>query len=309
MNKWSNFKTVQVPASTTGMARPRFSLTSDILSFRHCSYQYGHFGHDGFVPAQAAQIFFGTVIHQVLDHCHRHYWGFYPGIPKGTLPQDPDIEGYFNEVESALKSHGVRAANAAVRERALVVLKAFNAVEGAALYPCIHDTEFRLESDRSQYVLRGVVDVLVNDTEDPNSPEKREIWDYKGAHNPGRSHPDMQDYEWQMCVYAELYKAKSGVYPARAVLYFLNELTPADVVAKRRPKNAMHIVEFTPQKVQAALQAFDATALNIMTCQVNKQWPIPDTEVPKGTCDICDLRWRCSKVEGKYKLRLPIEPA
>uniref|UniRef100_UPI000AD3D36B PD-(D/E)XK nuclease family protein n=1 Tax=Herbaspirillum rhizosphaerae TaxID=346179 RepID=UPI000AD3D36B len=212
MSKWKNFQSIRVPPSLAGITRPRFSLTSDILSFRHCSYQYGHFGNDGFVPAQAAQIFFGTAIHQVLDHCHRHYWGLYDGISKGTLPQDADIEEYFVQVENALKSHGIRPANAAVRDRALVVLKAFNSVEGKTLYPCIHDTEFRLESDRSQYVLRGVVDVLVNDGEDPENPEKREIWDYKGAENPGLSHQDMQDYEWQMCVYAELYKAKSGVY-------------------------------------------------------------------------------------------------
>ncbi|WP_205627273.1 hypothetical protein, partial [Herbaspirillum rhizosphaerae] len=99
------------------------------------------------------------------------------------------------------------------------------------------------------------------------------------------------------------------VYPARAVLYFLNELTQADVDANRRPTNAMHIVEFTPEMVQAALEAFDNTALSIMDCQANNQWPLPTTEVPQATCDICDLRWRCAKVAGNYKLRLPIEAA
>jgi putative RecB family exonuclease len=44
----------------------------------------------------------------------------------------------------------------------------------------------------------------------------------KGTDMPPLSSVTMRDYDWQMSVYAELYKAKSGQYPARAVLYFLN---------------------------------------------------------------------------------------
>jgi hypothetical protein len=127
MSVWANYNGVVVPPPQPGVVRPRFSLTSDILSFRRCSRQYGYFGNDGFVPAQATQIFYGTIIHQVLDRCHRHYWGF-SGHPQGTVPTDADVDQYFNDVQNALKSHGVRPASPAVATKASRVLKIFNRV-------------------------------------------------------------------------------------------------------------------------------------------------------------------------------------
>jgi hypothetical protein len=44
--------------------------------------------------------------------------------------------------------------------------------------------------------------------------------------HPARRSTSLRDYEWQMSVYAQLYRVKAGHYPRRAVLYFLNELKP-----------------------------------------------------------------------------------
>lgn len=290
-----------MPASAV---RPRFSLTSDILSFRRCSRQYGYFGNDGFVPAQATQIFYGTIIHQVLDRCHRHYWGMM-GHGQGTIPSDADVGSYFGEVQNALRSHGVRPASPAVAEKALRVLQLFNRIEGPTLYPLIRDTEFRLESERNQYVLRGVVDVLAHSANAPDDPAQMEIWDYKGTRLPDLASPDMQDYVWQMCVYAELYRVRSGHYPARAILYFLNELDqqPAPVT---RPLRAVREVQFTPEMIQQALGGFDATAQGIIACRATNVWPLPGAAPQKETCDICDLRWNCSRPTPPYSVRLPI---
>ncbi|TWD86068.1 putative RecB family exonuclease [Variovorax beijingensis] len=289
------YQNVQVPALSHSGARPRLSLTSDILSYRHCSYQYGHFAHDGFVPAQSAQAFFGTVVHQVLDRCHRHFAGMSPGVPKGTLPTDTDIEGFFNEVRTALKSHGIRAVSESVAVRALEIIRFFNAVEGPTLYPLIHDTEFRLEQDRADYVLRGVVDVLVDRPGTIGTASTREIWDYKGSRRPAATDMEMQEYEWQMCVYAELYKARSGAYPSKAVLYFLNELSEDNVKSGKRPARAVHEVVFTPQRVQDALTRFHQTAMEIIQCASTSTWPLPGAKPKEETCNICDLRWRCPK--------------
>ncbi len=178
MTAWTNFPKNLVQPETHTAPRPRFSLTSDIISFRKCRRQYGYFGQDGFVAAQAVQIFFGQIIHQVLDRCHRHYSGFF-GHPKGTLPTDANIEQYFDEVEQALRAHGVRPASPVVATQAKQVLKTFNSLEGPTLYPRVIDTEYRLESERANFVLRGVVDVLASD--DSGYPE---IWDYKGTDMP-----------------------------------------------------------------------------------------------------------------------------
>ncbi|QDE97973.1 PD-(D/E)XK nuclease family protein [Myxococcus xanthus] len=304
MTTWTNFKGIAVPKPQLSTARPRFSLTSDILSFRRCGRQYGYFGNDGFVPAQATQIFYGTVIHQVLDRCHRHFWGLM-GSPKGTLPTDPDIDLYFGEVQNALRSHGVRPASPKVAEKALRVLKVFNRVEGPTLYPLIRDTEFRLESERSKYILRGVVDVLARNPGAPDDPSQMEIWDYKGTRFPDLSSSSFQDYVWQMCVYAELYRVRAGTYPAKAILYFLNELD-LDPAPASRPLRAVYEVQFTESVVKQALAQFDNTAQSIIACQTQNTWPLPSAAPGQETCDICDIRWNCPLTKSNYPMRLPI---
>jgi hypothetical protein len=302
---WQNFQSVNVPQKTPSMSRPRFSLTSDIVGFRRCERQYGYFGNDGFTPAHTVQIFYGTIIHQVLDRCHRHFSGL-AGFPQGTMPTDVDIENYFTEVESALRAHGVRAINAIVRERALFNLKAFNRIEGPVLYPRVVETEYRLESDRQQYVMRGVVDVLADNS--TANPEDREIWDYKGTNRPNATDQSLQDYVLQMCVYAELFRVRTGSYPARAILYFINELFtyPSDPPLQTRPPRAVYEVTFTPQMIQQALTAFDLTAQDIIQCKSQQAWSAPASPPDEKTCDVCDIRWNCQARAGKYPLRFPI---
>ena len=304
MATWEAFSTIQVPPTPATAVRPRFSLTSDILSYRRCSKQYRYFGNDGFVPAQATQIFYGTIIHQVLDRCHRHFGGVM-GHAAETMPTDAEVESYFGEVQNALRSHGVRPASPDVAAKALRVLQLFNRIEGPTLYPLIRDTEFRLESERDQYVLRGVVDVLARSRNDPNDPAQMEIWDYKGTKRPNLGSDDMRDYVWQMCVYAELYRVRSGHYPARAILYFLNELDQ-DPVPNTRPLPAVHEVTFTAAMIQQALAGFDTTALDIIACRGTNTWPLPGAAPQKETCDICDLRWNCTRPNPPYTVRLPI---
>lgn len=314
MSAATNFpKSLVVPEAATP-GRPRYSLTSDIIGFRRCRRQYGYFGNDGFVPAQAVQIFFGQVIHQVLDRCHRHFSGLF-GHLKGTIPTDADIGTYFAEVEQALRAHGIRPASPVVADQALRVLKTFNAVEGPTLYPRVIDTEYRMESERGSYILRGVVDVLTSD-----AAGEAEIWDYKGTDMPPLSSTSLRDYEWQMSVYAELYKVKAGCYPARAVLYFLNELKTktSDPPIAKRPMRAVHVVDFnragfepdgTPTLVKQGLDAFDLTAADISACKVAQRWdsPVPGDLPDEKTCDICDIRWSCkAQPAGKYTPRMPI---
>ena len=313
MAAWTLYPKGLVTPDSHTPPRPRFSLTSDIISFRKCPRQYGYFGQEGFVPAQAVQIFFGQVIHQVLDRCHRHYSGFF-NYPKGTMPTDTDIDQYFQEVEQALRAHGVRPASPIVADQAKQILKTFNRIEGPTLYPRVLDTEYRLESARQNFVLRGVVDVLAAD-----SSGESEIWDYKGTDKPDLSSKELKEFEWQMSVYAELYKAKAGCYPKRAVLYFLNELKTRDNVPlmNSRPVRAVHIVDFmkdgltangTPVLVQQGLNEFDTTAAEIMNCKASHKWDAPQgSNVPDDkTCDICDIRWNCTSHAGKYKVRMPV---
>lgn len=304
MSVWRNFSGIRVGPIPGPLVKPRLSLTSDILSFRRCSRQYGFFGNDGFVPAQATQIFYGTIIHQVLDRCHRHYDGLM-GAPRNTMPSDLDIDGYFDAVLVALRSHGIRPASNAARDQAKELIKLFNTIEGPALYPRVRDTECRLESDRRDYIVRGVVDVLAQSTTASDDPSQMELWDYKGSRYPGNSSDRLQDYIWQMCVYAELYRVRSGVYPARAILYFLNEFM-SNPRPTSRPRQALYVVNFNASMIQAALAAFDISAHDIMRCRAQSRWPLPGMQPDKETCDICDIRWNCPvPPAGMYPPRNP----
>jgi putative RecB family exonuclease len=302
---WRNFNGVRVPLQTTSPVRPRFSLTSDIISYRRCRRQYGFFGNDGYVPAQTLQIFYGTIIHQVLDRCHRHYSGLMPGLLGGEIPSDADVEQYFGEVENALRTHGIRPVNVNIRNQALQVIQIFNKLEGPGLYPRVVDTEYRLESDRQRYIMRGVVDVLADATD--AAPGDREIWDYKGSNRPDASSPILNDYIWQMCVYAELYRVRTGAYPRKAILYFINELRtgPGEPPPTQRPMRAVYEVDFSDSsRIQDALREFDTTATSIMACKSRQNWAVPDRQPDEGTCDICDIRWSCTY--GPSRPRMPL---
>ena len=134
-----------------------------------------------------------------------------------------------------------------------------------------------------------------------------EIWDYKGSKRPIPNAPEFQNYLFQMQVYADLYRQKTGVAPTKAVLYFLNELAPG-TEPKVRPVNALLEVNLDPAEVQRALESFGETVQEIETCKATRHWPDPKEPPSQATCDACDLRWSCSataKLGRKYPLRHP----
>jgi putative RecB family exonuclease len=293
MTMWQNFQSLQVPHNPPAQGRRRYSVTADILAFQQCSIQYGAFAARRYEPALVVQLFYGTVIHQVLDRAHAHYHGEL-GVPAGTLPTDADIDAYFTEVENALKSRRIRAVQS-VKDQAKTILKRFNSLEGPTLYPRIIDTECRLQADQGQFILHGNVDVLV--ASPGGGGNTVEIWDYKGAYKPSLNDPDYQRYVFQMQVYADLYRQKTGQAPTEAILYFLNELagTPAPTV---RPANALLEVNLDPVAVQQALQSFGQTVQQIEGCRLTRAWPDPTVAPTLTTCNACDLRWNCAAAVG-----------
>ncbi len=299
------FNDLTIPASEPPSVRRRYSVTADVLSFQRCSRQYGFFAIRGYEPAYAVQIYYGTVIHQVLDRAHAHYRGLDDPNTAGQIPTDEDIANYFSEVNRALRARGVRAVRPAERDAALRRVQLFNRIEGPQLYPRVRDTEHRLQSDREDYLLHGTVDVLADD---PNwlPGMEAEIWDYKGGNRPNLNDEDFRRYEFQMLVYAELYRERNGSYPSKAILYFLAELDDARETYVRPPK-ALVEVPLSPQRIQVALQTFNETVHEIEACQAAGHWPAPQPgyEPDEKTCDICDIRWNCPTVGHRYPMRYP----
>lgn len=292
---WQHYTGIRVPPRSTSNVKRRYSVTSHILAYRRCSRQYGFFGERKYEPALVVQMFYGTVVHQVLDLAHAHYAGLLDPSVRGQIPTDEDIDEYFTEVENGLRARRIYAVRN-VREHAKKVLKRFNNLEGPTLYPRVVDTECRLQADRGNYILHGNVDVLARteaaaQSQTPN-PSNMELWDYKGTRRPSIASPDFNNYRFQMLVYAELYRMKTGSLPEVGVLYFLSELSD-DPAPTARPINATLEVSFELAQVQRAMQEFGSTVGDIERCRLLRQWPDPSAAPTEETCDACDARWNC----------------
>lgn len=286
---WNVYKGVNIPSTHSPSIKRRYSITADVLSYSRCSIQYNMFTVRKYQPALDVQMHYGTLIHQVLDKAHLHYQGIISGASPGSLPSDKDIKNYINEVVNSFKTQKIYIVGN-IMDHVTEVLTRFNHIEGPNLYPRVVDTEYKLQADQGQYILHGTVDVLATSENDPN---KFEIWDYKGSDLPSTGDPLYQQYQYQMQVYAELYRRRTGIMPARAILYFLGSLGGTHIPTQR-PINATIEVELTPASVNAAMKEFEQTVLEIENCRNFNSWKDPRDIPEQKTCDACDLRWKCT---------------
>lgn len=282
--------------------RRRYSVTGDILSYRRCARQYGHFSDYGFSPAQEAQMYFGKVIHNTLDRIHQQFKSQIQDGEKDINEIideiDDSIDSYFNEVSESLKARGIYPMSDRAEKKAREYIKDFNEKKGKELYPRVKDTEHHLQTRNEDFVMEGTVDVLVRPSEPEENPSNWEIWDYKAAKVPDKNDTDMKNYRYQMQVYAGLFELKNGTLPSKAVLYFL---------AEDDPEKAEVEINFDRQQINKAIETFSETVGNIELSRKKESWPAPpsDSRPSDETCDACDLRWDCPAVEGKYTLRTP----
>ncbi len=286
------FENMKVPPTKEVRIRRAYSITADILAFRRCSRQYGYFAVMGYVPAQATQLYFGIVIHEVLDRAHRQFSGLMEGRPKG-IPSKDDIESYFRTVTEALRARGIRPYSRKAEASALEYIVRFNSLCGPQLYPRVKDTEHKLKADFKDFYMHGVVDVIASVEGDP---DKLEIWDYKGSHRVEDDSEEMKNYTFQMQVYGELYRIRHGNYPARAVLCFLGEKEFGKMIVN---------VPLGAQSAKEAVELFVKTVDEIETRREKGDWR-PPLKIPSmETCGACDVRWDCPTAKSKFPLRIP----
>lgn len=274
----------------------RYSVTADILSYRRCRRQYGFFNRRSYSPAQSGQLYFGTVIHLTLDKAHAHFRGELEGTNHGDIPDEADIRRYFDQASEALHNQGIRRLSDDSMMKALEYVQAFNTTFGRDVYPRIIDTEHHLQKDKGQYILHGIVDVVAQTT--PGSGwQDYEIWDYKGAKLPRNNadgRRDLENYRFQMRVYAHLYQLRNDARPKRAVLWFLGE-------SDSRKQQCE--VSLSDDSIDQAVRAFEETVGRIETSIRTDDWSrIGPPDAPaEETCSACDIRWNCPA--RKYTLR------
>lgn len=297
---WENYRGLHCPYEDTAPIKRRYSITADVLSYQLCPKQYAFHRIRKYESSMTNQIYYGTVIHQVLDRAHIHYSGKVNPATKGNLPSDYDIEQYFDEVDCALKARRI-SAGTVIKQQALEIIKRFNRVEGPLLYPRVKNTECRLQVDKADYILNGNVDVLAISPDDPDSVE---IWDYKGTMALPLGDPRLQQYTYQMQVYAELYRKQTGIMPKKAIIYFLKTLE-GPVEPKKTPGNAMFEVKLDSATVDTAMNNFSSTVARIEHSRATGIWDPPDNPPPSETCNICDKRWNCDCTPQTYSMRYP----
>ncbi|MEM0136057.1 MAG: PD-(D/E)XK nuclease family protein [Thermoplasmatales archaeon] len=308
MDSFGKYRDLNVRQTTTNDVKRRYSVTADVLSYRRCPRLYASQSERGFVPAQPSQRYVGSVIHQVLDRAHLHYSGRIRRETAHQIPDDHQIEVYFNEVDGAMRSHGIRPFSPELGEYILKLLQRFNRIEGNELYPRVKDTEHKLQSDRGKYLLHGVVDVLVSST--GSGKNSVEIWDYKGSRRPKEStsfgKKILEDYKFQMLVYSSLFNLRNGYYPTKGVIYFVGELRDQTITS--RPTSAVLEVQLDDAEMNRALQSFDITVGQIEASRGTDSW-LPPTDgaetAGRETCDACDLRFSCPVERIKYNPRIP----
>ena len=297
---WESYRSLHLPYKDNAPVKRRYSITSDVLAYQMCPQQYAMFRVRKYEASMTNQVFYGTIIHQVLDRAHMHYKGILDPRKKDTLPSDDDIERYFDEVDQALKARRI-SAGPAVKNQALEIIKRFNRVEGPSLYPRVRNTECRLQADKGDYILNGNVDVLATSID---NPELIEIWDYKGTNRPALGDPRLQQYIYQMQVYAELYRKQTGIMPSKAIIYFLNTLS-GPIEPQSTPGNAVYEVTLDMTSVDIAMDDFSQTVAKIESSRSTGHWECPQNRPPQETCNICDKRWTCQESGRTYPMRYP----
>lgn len=288
----------------------KFSTTGDILSYRRCRRAYGYFGVRGFSSATATQRYFGTLVHDVLDRIHRGY----REDPRAGLPDEETVATLVIEAHDRLIRSGVRPYSARQQQKlATKLISRFVSSVGPHFFPHVRQTEYRLERALQthtgrDYVLEGIVDVLSGSVshalELPVStdPDDVEVWDYKSGRMPAKGSQELTDYEYQMRVYAELYRQQTGEYPARCVLVFVGELGDdrrwemSAGVARHFP-NLFYIVQPNPAHIERAMDDFHQTVELIELERAKpfaEQWAPPAHSVDAATCEACEIRYSCA---------------
>lgn len=327
---WADYKSLRVQDANQVRNPISYGFTSDILSFRRCPRQYLFFREREFVPPNATQLYFGTVVHQSLDLAHAQFRGLLADVPKGTIAKDTEIYRFFRAVEQGLFANGVRpyqmgpkgglAANemdgsegydvladaiGSERASAFCRVRQFNKVMGPVLYRRVLDTECRIDSDRGDFVITGNVDVIA--TSDGGGVE---LWDYKSSKSRELSEDTREgkDARMQIRIYSFIYGKRTGQIPRKGVIYCLGDIEPdSDQTLGDLQKSIIEVDNLRSEdEFNDAIDEFSSTVREIETARNSNSWSnLPPREFPgKKTCDGCAVRWSCKYAKG-YGLDYP----
>ena len=112
---------------------------------------------------------------------------------------------------------------------------------------------------------------------------KLELLDFKTSPRPTDSSALLDAYERQLCTYAHILEQRRGRRVDRLLLYW---------TAEKRKEDALMVLPYRPERVDAAGRHFDATVRRIQAGKFGVETP-PELRI----CRECDLRMLC-RAEG-----------
>jgi DNA helicase-2/ATP-dependent DNA helicase PcrA len=254
----------------TPKMKPLLSLTSHINVYRRCSRQYAFYSEYGFAPSFAAQVFFGTVVHQTIEDIHRHV------LDRRPEPlNDMEIERYFIRNSELLRKHGVHPLAPAQRDEALRhVMRYFIANRGHL--SSVVDTEVEVTLEQADYILNGRIDLIRADD------GALELVDFKAQKRIDQG-ALFEQYRDQLSLYRHLVTERYRQPVNRTVLYFTGEESAAQ---------ARLVVDVSADEVGDVVQRFDVTAHEIL----RKDFELIEYP-PLDTCRACDFKHFCERSE------------
>lgn len=254
--------------------KPLLSFTGHINVYRRCRRQYQLFNEFEFAPSFAAQVFFGTVVHQTIEDIHRHV------LDERPEALNPDqIERYFQRNSELLRKRGVHPLAPNQREEALKHVMRYYVANLDALDRVV-DTEVEVTLEQPDYVLNGRVDLV------RGQDGELELVDFK-AQKREQGLEDLNQYRDQLALYRYLLGQKYGTEPKRTLLYFTGEESAED---------ARYEVDVSISDLNDVKKRFDETAGEILTKNFELlQFPTRDT------CRACDFVHFCERTGSDAK--------
>ena len=296
--------------------RPRLSLTSDVLDFRKCQRKYGMNKIRGFSGSSPTAEFVGTFAHRAMEEA----WQLFQ--EEHCPPKKQEMVNILEKIRQDLLDEG-RSPHSwpAVLHAGYQVLCMTATMNDRGMFESIVDSERTLRKGKEKFVIEGVVDLILDET------EGLILWDFKSAQDPRRSliNPDatkrsqrasrqrLDDYSLQLRLYHYLCESVLEETPARCELIFLGEFGRADIDFSdydnledawhatspdilsnndwnmqreddtgEKNHGLFYSISNTKSEISDAITEFEKTAEDILYCQDADEWSPPtEAELPR----------------------------
>src|SRR6185312_5160155 len=167
--------------------KARYGFTTHIQTYRTCPRRYQYFYEHQFSPSRAADVSFGQLVHHTIELLHRQ--------ARDGLFGEERVYNTFDKVCTQLSRISTPPITSTDKAKALrQVLQYYQQNQQEMQH--VHAAEFPVEIDRGPYILRGKIDLLVEQA------GGLEVVDFKPQARPAADAEYLSSYKRQLTLYA-----------------------------------------------------------------------------------------------------------